>query len=162
MRTTILTSFSAVLLSMLLLSAAGRPEPLPQDLRTETLLVLFFDNVPRSVRGWEKHNELVAALNVKTQEALQDYPYPYVTATRSNYIKKVDVPPHTYVLNSILMEEFNEGDNIHPGEKNIADVKVVDTRSEKEHIVLENKYRTEHMFLKYALKEIPKRVEKGK
>lgn len=148
---------------MLLLSAAGRPEPLPQDLRTETLLVLFFDNVPKSVRGWEKHNELVAALNVKTREALQDYPYPYVTATRSNYMKKVDVPPHTYVLNSRLMEAFNEGDNILPTVYgNVASIKVIDTRSEKEYIVLELKHRQEHIFLKYALQEIPKRVEKGR
>jgi hypothetical protein len=162
MRTTIRTSLSALLLAVLFLSAAGRADPLPQDLRTETLLVLLFDKAPTSLRGAKKHNELVEALNEKTMKELEIYPYPSATMLRSKYEKKEDVPAHTYVLDGSVMKMFNDGEVVATSSSvYVGDVVVADVRSGKIHVVFESKSRTYHMFMKYALREIPKRMEKG-
>ena len=160
MRTTILSIIPALLLAIVLVSADGRPEKLPQDLRTETLLVLLYDKAPTSLRGAKKHNELMDALNEKTMKELALYPYPSVTMLRSQYEKKQDVPAHTYVLDGAVMKMINDGEVVASSNAvYTADVVLIDARSGKEYVVFENRSRTHHMFTKYALREIPKRLE---
>jgi hypothetical protein len=98
------------ILGLSLTSAVGGPEPLPQDLRTETLLVLLFDRAPDNLRGAKKHNELIDELNRKTLEELKKYPYPSATMARSKYEKNEDVPEHRYMLNGIIAKKFNDGE----------------------------------------------------
>ena len=163
MRTTLLSSIPAVMLATLLLTAPKRPDPLPQDLRSETLLVLLFDELAISGKRAKKHNELVVELNKKTMEELERYPYPSTVISRSSYAKNEDVPPHTYVLDGGVMQGFNKGETLSTSNYvYVSDVLIIDTRTARPYVVFKEKSRTYHMFLKYALREIPKRVEKGK
>jgi hypothetical protein len=159
----ILSVFAATLLGGLFISAIGKPASLPQDLRTEKLLILLFDKAPEGLRGSERYNKMVDELNAKAMAELKIYPYPSTTVLRSQYEKNVNVPEHTYVLDGEVMKMINDGEVVASSNAvYVSDVYVRDSRTGTTYTVLAGKSRTQHMYLQYALREIAKRLEKEK
>jgi hypothetical protein len=164
MRTFLNRALPCVLLSVLSLSVARGQDPLPQDLRTETLLVLLYDEVPNASHAtMRKHNNDVARINGKILESMKAYQYPYATATRSQFERKEDVPAHKYVIDSGVMRRFNNAEPIGVGIEGLrGDIIITDTRSEMTYVLADLVPPPAHLTMKFAVDTIHKRLKKGK
>lgn len=164
MRIELFTKLFSALLATLLLSAAPIKEPLPQDLRTEILLVLLYDEIPNaSHSSMKKHNSDVVRINGKILENMKAYEFPYATATRSQYEQKKEVPAHTYVIDSIVMRRFNKAEGIGVGKDALHDdIIITDTRSGRMYVLAELKPAYAHLTMKFAVDTIHKRLKKSK
>ena len=137
-------------LTFLLLSAASANaqlvDDLPRELATEPIAFLLYDEVriDRFMDGsdkalYEKHNSKVRELNEAIKKA--EYPYPHVYVLRSQLLLGEDLPPFKFVLESPLMEAFNDFSSNHLGKGMtlVADILVYDVETKKKYVLLPKK-----------------------
>jgi len=160
----------AILLLTSFLSSGREAEPLPAELKTEPLLVLLFDEVPIydgmegfALKTTVSHNKTIADLNAKWKNAFKDYPYPYVTVLRSAYEGNGEVPEHRFVLNSRLMQAYNNRESMWQPKDNVLvdDIKIYDIQTGTGHILEDRKVLGSHLNINYIITELRSRLEKG-
>jgi hypothetical protein len=162
-------------LAILLLTSFGssgrEAEPLPVELKTEPLLVLLYDEVPiyEGMQGFVlkttlSHNRSIVELNTKYKEALKDYPYPYVLAFRSEYEGHGEVPEHRFVLNSRLMQAYNNRESMRPPKDHVLvdDIMIDDIQTGTRHVLEDKKVLGTHLNINYIITQLRSRLEKGK
>jgi len=169
--TRLLFSLAVILLSSFAVQPVKKDPPLPTELRSEVLLVLLYDEVPipDETKGlirshFRKHNELVEQANNAYKEACKVYPYPSAMITRSQYHKKEDVPEHRFILDSSLMEAFNNMENTRAGMNAyyVADIELFDRVTGTKHVILDDRSVNYHIQEGHlALKQIVKLLDKG-
>lgn len=161
----------AILLLSSFLSSGGEAEPLPVELKTEPLLVLLYDEVPiyEGMEGFalkttQSHNRSIVDLNTKCKEAFKDYPYPYVMVPRSVYEGHGEVPEHRFVLNSRLMQAYNNRESMRqPKDQVLVDnIKIYDIQTGTGHVLEAQKALGSHLNFNYIITQLRSRLEKGK
>jgi hypothetical protein len=160
-----------ILLLSSFLSSGREAEPLPVELKTEPLLVLLYDEVPiyEGMEGFAlkttlSHNRSIVDINTKCKDALKEYPYPYVLAFRSEYEGHGEVPEHRFVLNSRLMQAYNNRESMTQpkGIVLVDDIMIYDIETGDGHVLEDQKVLGSHLNFNYVITQLRSRLEKGK
>lgn len=135
---------SVVLLTSSVVFAQKSKNKLPQDLKTEKLILLQYEELPiesyypKMVKNrYEVFNVVIKRTNPKLVKEAKKYPFEYTISQRAKYEELKD-QGYKYVLECDMMEEMNNG-TFTPGTnvRYFSDVYILDMETKKKYVLFD-------------------------